>query len=84
MFFLYLHFLDFCLGSKKSYVLVFLLQSYLFCLLQGEAEALSATNEMTVTAEDPDDPGRPQAFTFDRVFGPEEPQEVCISFASSI
>lgn len=42
----------------------------------GEVEALQATNEMTVTAEDPDDPGQPQSFSFDRVFGPDDSQEV--------
>ncbi len=44
--------------------------------MQGESEAVSQTNEMTVTCEDPDEPGKPQAFTFDRVFGPEDAQEV--------
>lgn len=42
----------------------------------GESEAIIPTNEMLVTAEDPDDPGRPQSFAFDRVFGPADAQEV--------
>eukprot|EP00299_Pterocystis_sp_00344_P009762 c4213_g2_i1.p1 GENE.c4213_g2_i1~~c4213_g2_i1.p1 ORF type:complete len:1005 (+),score=248.40 c4213_g2_i1:62-3076(+) len=42
----------------------------------GESEAVSQTNEMTVTAEDPDDPGKPTSFSFDRVFSPDDSQEV--------
>eukprot|EP00300_Choanocystis_sp_HF-7_P027125 c32196_g1_i1.p1 GENE.c32196_g1_i1~~c32196_g1_i1.p1 ORF type:complete len:974 (-),score=262.51 c32196_g1_i1:114-3035(-) len=42
----------------------------------GESEAVTRTDEMTVTAEDPDDPGKPQSFMFDRVFGPQDEQQV--------
>eukprot|EP00299_Pterocystis_sp_00344_P009761 c4213_g1_i1.p1 GENE.c4213_g1_i1~~c4213_g1_i1.p1 ORF type:complete len:802 (+),score=212.89 c4213_g1_i1:454-2859(+) len=42
----------------------------------GETEAVTQTNEMTVTAEDPDDPGKPTSFGFDRVFSPDDSQEV--------
>jgi len=42
----------------------------------GEMESVFQTDEMTVTAEDADDPSKRQAFAFDRVFGPEDPQEV--------
>eukprot|EP00298_Acanthocystis_sp_HF-20_P014343 c20735_g4_i1.p1 GENE.c20735_g4_i1~~c20735_g4_i1.p1 ORF type:complete len:1006 (-),score=426.56 c20735_g4_i1:66-3083(-) len=41
----------------------------------GEREAITITDEMTVTAEDPDLPGKPQSFNFDRVFGPSEDQQ---------
>lgn len=42
----------------------------------GETEAVQQTDEMTVTAEDPDAPGKPNSFNFDRVFGPEDTQEI--------
>lgn len=45
-------------------------------LEDGEVEAVNQTNEMTVTAADPEDPGKTSPFSFDRVFGPSDSQEV--------
>eukprot|EP00301_Raphidiophrys_heterophryoidea_P018045 c3027_g1_i1.p1 GENE.c3027_g1_i1~~c3027_g1_i1.p1 ORF type:complete len:1046 (+),score=249.52 c3027_g1_i1:174-3311(+) len=42
----------------------------------GETVAVFQSDEMTVTTEDPDDPNKRTPFMFDRVFGPEDSQEV--------
>lgn len=44
-------------------------------LENGEVEAVTRTTEMTVTAQDPDNPDKASTFNFDRVFGPEDAQE---------
>jgi len=45
-------------------------------LENGETEAVQQSDEMTVTAQDVEAGGKATSFNFDRVFGPEDTQEI--------